>query len=228
MRRLLFGIVCFIVLCATIVLSVELVVFDQGFYEHEYTKLRTADNIGISSDDLMDATNHLLAYVRNEKEDLSMRYEVSGMERQLFNQREIDHMVDVKELYLKARNIRRVGMVLLGALLFLIIRKPDTARKKQIYEIASSMVDALMIMIILVVFLGGFYLVNFDLFWTTFHELVFTNDLWLLDPRTDILIQMVPTQFFIDCVGRIMLYSGIFLTIILGLAGWSRNIKAHH
>ena len=46
-----------------------------------------------------------------------------------------------------------------------------------------------------------------------FHKLVFTNDLWLLDPRTDLLIRLMPIEFFISYAAII---GGLWL---LGMAG---------
>ena len=39
---------------------------------------------------------------------------------------------------------------------------------------------------------------GFDQAWTTFHEIVFRNDLWKLNPATDRLIQMFPEPFWKD------------------------------
>lgn len=39
--------------------------------------------------------------------------------------------------------------------------------------------------------------IDFDGAFTLFHRIAFTNDLWLLDPRTDLLIRLMPTGFFI-------------------------------
>jgi integral membrane protein (TIGR01906 family) len=47
---------------------------------------------------------------------------------------------------------------------------------------------------------------NFTLYWDYFHYIFFDNDLWQLDPRTDVLIQMVPEEFFYDLVVRIIFY----------------------
>jgi integral membrane protein (TIGR01906 family) len=54
---------------------------------------------------------------------------------------------------------------------------------------------------------------DFTLFWDLFHRLTFDNYLWLLDPRTDILIQMVPEQFFYNTVMRIIMYFIISILI---------------
>ena len=38
--------------------------------------------------------------------------------------------------------------------------------------------------------------ISFDSLFTAFHKLAFTNDLWLLDARTDMLIRLMPGTFF--------------------------------
>lgn len=52
-------------------------------------------------------------------------------------------------------------------------------------------------------------LLDFDAFWTSFHLLVFDNDLWLLDPLTDRMIRMLP----------LALFNGLVLRIFVVLAG---------
>ena len=41
-------------------------------------------------------------------------------------------------------------------------------------------------------------LVGFDSLFRKFHVLSFANDFWLLDPRTDHLVQMFPQNFWFD------------------------------
>ena len=40
--------------------------------------------------------------------------------------------------------------------------------------------------------------VSFDGLFLTFHRVAFRNDLWLLDPRTDLLIRLMPSALFMD------------------------------
>ena len=47
---------------------------------------------------------------------------------------------------------------------------------------------------------------DFTKYFTIFHEIFFTNDLWLFDPSTDLMIRMLPEGFFYDMVMRIGLY----------------------
>lgn len=43
--------------------------------------------------------------------------------------------------------------------------------------------------------LGGIIAMNFTEAWYTFHTLFFSNELWQMDPATDLMIQMLPEPF---------------------------------
>ena len=40
--------------------------------------------------------------------------------------------------------------------------------------------------------------IDFNSLFILFHQIAFTNDLWLLDPRTDLLIRLMPIEFFVS------------------------------
>ena len=44
---------------------------------------------------------------------------------------------------------------------------------------------------------------DFTKYFTVFHEIFFDNDLWLLNPNEDLLINIVPEPFFVDTAARI-------------------------
>ena len=54
------------------------------------------------------------------------------------------------------------------------------------------------------VFLGIAFTVDFTRCFTIFHEMFFTNDLWMFDESTDYMIRMLPEGFFSDMVIRIV------------------------
>ena len=62
--------------------------------------------------------------------------------------------------------------------------------------------------------LGVWGAVDFDNLFVLFHRIAFTNDLWLLDPRTDLMIQLMPTSFFIEYAAVI---AGFFLAVAVVL-----------
>ena len=55
---------------------------------------------------------------------------------------------------------------------------------------------------------------DFTKYFVIFHHIFFDNDLWILDPRTDLLINIVPEGFFMDTAARIGgLFAGSVLVI---------------
>ncbi|HHV64389.1 MAG TPA: TIGR01906 family membrane protein [Peptococcaceae bacterium] len=207
-----------LILSAVLLLTaIEINAFDLDFFRSEYVKLNTAEAIGISEPELMQTTELLLAYIKGEQQDLRIKAVIKGVERQVFNQREIDHMVDVQRLYAVAHWLRNSGIVMLflflGLLLFL------TGRKFWQFLARGYLAGATVFLL----FLGAIALAisrDFLWFWNNFHYLIFTNDLWILNPETDILIQMVPEQFFLDLVVRIIISFGLALLGLAALAGF--------
>ena len=59
---------------------------------------------------------------------------------------------------------------------------------------------------------SGALIVDFNTAFTVFHEIFFTNDLWLFDPAEDYMIRMLPEGFFYDMALRI---GGIFIISML-------------
>jgi integral membrane protein (TIGR01906 family) len=100
--------------------------------------------------------------------------------------------------------------VILGFVFFFIIREKIEAMKAAIYGAYSS--------ILLVIFTAVASAINFNYVFTVFHEILFTNDLWLLDPRTDNLIRMMPEGLFMDIALRwLIVMIGISIVIIFGM-----------
>ncbi|SJZ90069.1 TIGR01906 family membrane protein [Anaerorhabdus furcosa] len=203
--------ICFIV--AFFLTCLDFNSFNHDFYKSEYDKLGVADEIGISRVELQETTDVLLDYIQDKRDDLNVSAVILGQERQVFNEKEIMHMVDVKDLYLTTMNVRMmtgIGFIVFGLLGILFDRKNALRNSTEMFIMGT--VSALT----LILFLGMYAMIDFDQFWLQFHYIFFTNDLFLLDPATDILIQMVPSQFFFDLVFRI---AGTFLLGMVVLCG---------
>ena len=70
----------------------------------------------------------------------------------------------------------------------------------------------LIVILAILLALGIAIYTNFDAFWTTFHHIFFRNDLWLLNLRTDILIMIVPPDFFNHlCIRIFFIYMACIL-----------------
>ncbi len=179
----------------------------KGFYRYEYQKYGQAQAIGIDDEGLMRITNGLLDYLWGTRDTLEMQAEIGGQMREVFSQREKDHMVDVKALVGLARTAM-VGALVAGATLWTLAYFLGKKRKGGVraagvgYLVGAGLLVA---GVCAVVFLA---LENFTSVFIRFHEIFFTNDLWLLN-ADDMLIMMVPEPFFADCAALIAIAFGV-------------------
>ncbi len=179
-----------IVLC----LSVQIPTFDLSFFEKEYTTLNTAAKMNMQNEELMNVTKELLEYIRGRRADLVVQAKVGETDREFFNQREKDHMVDVKDLFLKGFFVRNIATILF-VLTFVILTIKNI---KNIEYLARSYILVFLALFAFLVIIGFIISMDFDKYFTMFHEMFFTNDLWILNPETDLLINLVPLEFFMD------------------------------
>lgn len=191
---------------------IELVSFHLPFYRDEYRKLNRPTAIGISEPDLMRVTQDLLQYLKDQRKDLLVQAPIKGEIRNVFNEKEMQHMADVKLLFTKGYIFRNIVLVILIGLFVLLW---VLARHHTLWTFAMSLFwtsFAFLLSIILLIFLLNS---DFTRYFEQFHYLFFSNDLWQLDPRTDVLIQMVPEEFFTDIAFKII---SIYVGSILALA----------
>ncbi len=177
--------------------------FNKNFYKNEYKKLGVTEYIGISEDDLKKTTDVLLGYIKGNNKTLDIECRINGITRSVFNDREKAHMQDVKNLYDGAIVVRNVSFVIF-VLSFIYI-----GRSKELfigYKYSLSLVG------LIIAFLLLFCLMDFEGFWLAFHHLFFSfNDLYILDPRYDILVMMVPEGFFFDLCVLIVASTSVML-----------------
>ena len=191
---------------------------NRGFFAYEYQKNGTAAYLDISDAELERATEHWLAYIEDGEQDLDIVVTLGGEQRQLFNQREKDHMVDVKNLYLGALTAGRIFIAAAAAVLL-----AEIFVFKRLREAVSGYIIGNVVFLAVFAVLGAMAAADFTSFWTGFHHVFFSNDLWILNPETDMMIRMVPETFFFDLVMRVVMIGGgamLLLLIAALLARW--------
>ena len=116
-----------------------------------------------------------------------------------FRQHEADHMADCRALISLAGTLRWVtgGIALILAGVFVLCRP---ARKAFAQGALRGLAAAAGIGLLIL----GWAWIDFDGLFTAFHRLAFTNDGWLLDTRTDLLIRLMPITFFISLGTRLL------------------------
>lgn len=209
------GILCtFSLILVLLISSFELAVYgDMGYFEREYTKYGVLQDVHMEMEDLMKVTREMMDYLRGDREDLHIPTVVGGERREFFNEREILHMEDVRNLFLEGLRIRRFCLVFcLACLLVLFFLKTDW---KKTFPRCIQWGTGLFFVLLAV--LAAMVAGDFNKYFVIFHKIFFTNDLWLLDPSTDLLINIVPEPFFMDTAARIGLIFGAFILVLLGV-----------
>lgn len=203
MKKLIYNLILPLSFLVIFMWSVIGVSQNRSFYDEQYRKNGTAEHIGIRHQDLMVVTDNLLSYMTNQREDLEMQFGVKGEIREIFDEREKLHMVDVLNLYMGVIHVAIGITAAIGAGLFYVIKADGwhTARSTLNKKYMGA---ALGLGIFCLVF-GLLVVTNFQWFWTHFHYVFFTNDLWMLDPRISIMINMFPLNFFYAMVTRILI-----------------------
>lgn len=218
------GILCgFSLMIVLLITSVEAVTYwTPGYYEKEYAKYQVLDDVHMEMDDLLEVTDEMMAYLKGNREDLHISTMVNGQPREFFNEREIAHMEDVRGLFLGGLALRRICLFLIiGCLITLIILKADV---KRLLPKMICMGSALFFVILTA--LAVLISTNFTKYFIIFHKIFFHNDLWMLDPTTDLLINIVPEPFFIDTAAYIALvFAGFTAFTFIVCLIWLRFIR---
>jgi len=201
----------FCLMIILLITSVEAVTYwTPGFYEKEYAKYGVTEDVHMEMDDLLDVTHEMMSFLRGDREDLHVMTVVNGQPREFFNEREIAHMEDVKGLFIGALLLRRI--CLLTAAVSLVIMFLLKGKAKSILPKTLCIGTGLFFAVLLV--LAGIISTDFSKYFIVFHHIFFNNDLWILDPATDLLINIVPEPFFMDTAARIGITYGISVVVL--------------
>ncbi len=200
--------------------SITWAINDEGLYQQGFDDYNISGRTGITQADLRAVGAEIRRYFNSPEEPLSVRTRLYGEERDLFNPREVTHMRDVKVLIQKVYLVMQVagGFLvagIIGGILWYRSSSPD--------KLAMLFHWGGWLTLVLVMGVGLLAITGFDSLFLRFHQLVFTNDLWQLDPRTDYLIIIFPQGFWFDATLRVALTA---VAGALGLVGVSAVFMA--
>lgn len=183
-----------------LIISLERNAYNINYFTKSYEKYDIESITSKSSEELKIITIDLIKYLKG----------IGGNEllEPHFNQKEILHMEDVQNLFHLARTIKHTMTVIAFLIILYFIKK------KQFLTLGKTLLYGLFANYILLSVLGIMLLIDFNRYFTYFHLMFFSNDLWLLDPRTDLMIQMLPQGFFFGMAKNIGLFFFFYLAII--------------
>ena len=168
---------------------------DVSFYERGLRKYDAEEATGISLEELDRSAAAIVRYFEDDAKTLRVIVVEDGEETSLFNARETTHMEDVKRL---VRFMFRVNEIALGFVVIYIGAVVLWSRERSMRRLAFETLAAVGLAFTVLIGVGVFFVFGFDATWDKFHEIVFPNDLWRLNPATDHMIQMFPEEFWAE------------------------------
>ena len=193
-----------------VLVSVHLMSLDLGFYRTQWAACRVPEDTGMTPDELNRAGLALTGYFTGQSDTPQIQANIDGKVRPLYGDAELLHLKDVRSLFSAGFSLERaLAAVGLAGILYLLPAKRRRA-------LGAALLIAAGICIAVLVALGIPAKMDFAGWWTDFHLVTFSNDLWMLDPATDWLIRMFPAEFFFSSVERIgRISAGISLLYVV-------------
>ena len=213
---------------ALITTNVRLLANAPLVYDYAFDRYDAAEATGLSRGDLDHCGAALRDYFNNGEKTFYCPVTENGLPTPIYSARETRHMEDVKSLFVMVNRAQEASVVyvLLYAVAFFI-----WARDGHVRQLASQSLMGLALGVLAVGSIGIVALFGFQSAFERFHTVVFTNDLWKLNPATDHLIQMFPEPFWRDmtillggmCAIEALLIGALSAVYLIG----SRSERTH-
>ncbi|MGN1276522.1 MAG: TIGR01906 family membrane protein [Floccifex sp.] len=187
---------CLIIIC--VVFGIQSIALDASFYTKRYETYCFDEVLHVSQENLEESITVLLDYIKDDRDDMV----VIQNGKEVFNERETLHMKDVKQLYQNAHTVMKISIVLAIGILFYFLLK----EKRWLSFLTMGFLRVCATLFVILVFFGIWVATDFTSFWNWLHTILFNNQLWLLDPNTSFMINMLPEIIFNELVLSIVLY----------------------
>jgi integral membrane protein (TIGR01906 family) len=187
-------------------------------YKHDFEKYDISQATGLADSELEKAARGLISYFNSDEEYISLTVVKDGEPFELFNEREVIHLKDVKGL------IQLDYGVLEGTLAYVLAYAGVCLFwKKRRYwrHLAWGLVGGGGITLGLMLALGLGILFDFEQIFWQFHVISFSNQFWLLDPTRDYLKMLFPDGFFYDATTLIAAMTATLAAILGGVGGFT-------
>ena len=183
----------------------KLIAFDENFYKKEFLKYNMYSEF--PDKDIDKVNSDLLFYLRYDKTNDLVNID-------MFNQKEGEHLLDVKKLIQKSLiflNLMIILSIILMTILLSLNKKNFVKNLSSIFIFGGilTFLDALILYLLMEI--------NFNFIFDVFHKMFFKAGTWLFSSN-DSLVMLYQERIFYDILIRIVLYT-LIMAIILTVIG---------
>ena len=203
------------IICVPLLLittNVRIILNSAIIYDYGFNKYKIEKYTGIEFEQLQVAGQQIRDYFNNDLDQITINISLHGDNvPNLFNEKEILHMYDVKQLVKMVYLVQLYSAILLSMGCVFILFNPSTNGRILTLKYFSR---GGMFTFSLVIAVSVLAIIGFDRLFLFFHLVSFSNELWILDPRTDYLIKIFEEIFFMDAaifIGILTLFSSIII-----------------
>lgn len=196
-------IIIILLILSTFLFHFRHLLYNENFYDKEYQKNGIYEKFG--RDIVWENTYALWDYLQGKAE----------LENEYFSERDTAHMIDVRNLIQKTVlffYIFGIAFVVLLVVYCILLKKEFLHGLSRMFLYTGI---SLLVLLLIAFLLSS----QFSSIFTQFHYNFFSNELWMMDPAEDSLINLYPQTFFKDFVSKIFINSAICGSsyLILGL-----------
>lgn len=177
----------------TFVSSIKIVYNFKPLYYYDIVELNIEQSSDLPLTSIKSNYNYIIDYLNKNN---TQKFKLPSLPS---SNSAITHFAQVKQVF-KILNFIFVGSIFLLILTIILAYK---FKHFLFLKIAGIM------LLIIPTILLPLSMLNFNKTFTTFHNIVFHNDLWLFDPEKDPVILMLPEKFFMHCFMLIIILSFI-------------------
>ncbi|MBI4453714.1 TIGR01906 family membrane protein [Candidatus Woesearchaeota archaeon] len=192
------------------------VLFNKSFYEKEFAKNGVYGITNVITKEqlnktvILDEHNEIMNFLvgkdkrkENNKLDITNSAFLSSQDK--------THLNDVRQLMLNVDYYS--GFLVLAMFgLFFYLHFKHKEKKDSLFSKAIMYSGIANMVLLLILYLLS---LNFEWFFTKFHTIFFNNDLWLMNPNVDMLVNLYPGQFWIDGLSKILFVAFIVSVIFI-------------
>ncbi len=156
-------------------------------------KYKTYNNLPflLSDADIKLIANELMRYISGGVEFLETKVTINCLMTDFYSIRSKIHMADVRNIIVTLKKVNYISIIICIFSLFKVINNKDIKKK-----LKKAYINCMLLIFVLLTALLIYASLNFDNFFIHFHKILFTNDLWLLDPDVDYIICLLPEKIF--------------------------------
>lgn len=189
-------------------------VMNDSFLKDVNLKIGTHEKLGMSEEDLGKVAQSMVYFTKGETDTLQVRVTMNGVERDFYNEKEILHIEDVRDL------VKNVRIFVVSCSVICVLGIIILVRTKDFVRLAKSFLMSLCIVGLAAAVIGVFAMVDMQAVVNGFHYVFFDNDLWMMDSRKDMVVWLFTYEMYGSAIARIGIWLGLLLVPFTVLSVW--------